>query len=202
MKITGFTQAYASIMHYMPVLLAIVAAFWLVHFLNFSVNYRLNRLGIIPRHFIGLRGIVFAPFLHGSFSHLLMNSMMFLILGMMLLSYGLIDFIVVSVLIILISGLLTWLFARKAIHVGASALIMGYWGFSLASAYFHPSLVAVVISAVCILQLGYLFYGMLPKGEEKVSWDGHIFGFVSGILASFLLPYAILEITKLFPNLI
>ncbi|MCF6765312.1 rhomboid family intramembrane serine protease [Thiotrichales bacterium 19S3-7] len=180
-------QAFYSMTHHLPVLLAILAFMWMIHIINISVDYRLNVFGVIPRRRIGLFGIICSPFLHGDFGHLLSNSLMFLILGMLVISYGLYLFIVASILIIVLSGILTWLFARKAIHVGASSLIMGYWSFLLVLAYFYPSAFTIFVAGICILQLGYLVYSLMPTGA-RVSWEGHVFGFISGIITCFLLP--------------
>ncbi|MCF6777704.1 rhomboid family intramembrane serine protease [Thiotrichales bacterium 19X7-9] len=180
-------QAYDVMTAHIPLLLAIVAVLWIVHIINVSMNHRLNIFGIIPRRRIGLFGIIFSPFLHGDFGHLITNSVMFLLLGMLVASYGLDIFIAASVLIILFSGILTWLFGRKAIHIGASSLLMGYWSFLLVLAYFYPSAFTIFVAAICIIQLGYLVYSLLPTGGQ-VSWEGHLFGFISGIGVCLLLP--------------
>ncbi|MCF6767436.1 rhomboid family intramembrane serine protease [Thiotrichales bacterium 19S11-10] len=174
---------------YLPFVFQLCLIFYIVHIINIQLKHRLNYLGIIPRNPRGLFGIIFSPFLHGDFSHLFANSLMFIVLGGFMMFYGKAIFLFASLMIILLSGLLTWLFGRRAIHIGASALIMGYWSFLLTNAFIYPNLRTVAIAIVCALQLGYLVFSMLPSKEKKVSWEGHLFGFISGIVTSFLLPY-------------
>ena len=60
-----------------------LAVFWAVFVVNSLLGGSLLSLGVIPRTTIGLRGILFAPFLHGSFNHIAANSIPFLALGWM-----------------------------------------------------------------------------------------------------------------------
>src|SRR5271155_1013926 len=106
--------------------LYIVSVFWIIHIINALLHYRLNILGIFPRHIFGLFGIPFFSFLHASFNHIFFNSIPLVILVDLVLIGGKQNFIYVSASIILISGFLTWLFGRHAIHIGASGLVMGY----------------------------------------------------------------------------
>ena len=97
-------------------------------------------------------------------------------------------FMIASITIILLSGLLVWLFGRSSLHIGASGLIMGYWGYLLASAYAQPTFLNIIITVICLFYLSGLFNNLVPQ-NKKVSWEGHAFGFISGIMTSFLYPY-------------
>lgn len=163
----------------------IMAILWGIHFLNILVGYRLNYLGIHPRHPFGLIGIAFAPVLHGGFNHLFFNSIPLFILINLILLGGIPLLICVTVSIAVISGFATWLFGRSAIHVGASALIMGYWGYLLMNAYQNPSLMSIVLGVVCIYYLGGLFFQIFPS-EESVSWEGHLFGLLAGVATFYI----------------
>lgn len=163
----------------------IVIALWVIHLINFLMGYRLNALGIKPRTVHGFIGILFAPFLHGDFGHLFFNSIpLFVLIGLVLLS-GYTVFYSVSLTIILLSGFAVWLVARPAIHVGASSVIMGYFGYLLTNAYYHPSAMTFILAAVCLYYFGGLVIMLIP-GEKSVSWEGHIFGFIAGVAAAFL----------------
>lgn len=166
-------------------IISIVIALWLIQFFNTLVGYRLNMLGIYPRTWHGLIGIPFAPFLHGSYSHLFFNTIPFIVLGSLLLIKGKSFFLFVSLFIILVSGLATWAFSRRAIHVGASSVILGYWGFLLFNAYEERSPMAFILAFLCVYYFGWMVFNLLPT-EEKISWEGHVFGFLSGVLASLL----------------
>lgn len=166
----------------LPISLSIIAGLWLIYFINLLLGGRLNILGIYSRHPLGLIGIFFSPFLHSNFNHLFFNSIpLFVLINFMLLD-GLQTFIRVSIIIILLSGLGTWLFGRKAIHIGASSVIMGYWSYLLLSAYKNPTVLSLVLALVCLYYFGGLLFSLFPS-EEKVSWEGHVFGFLAGIAA-------------------
>lgn len=166
-----------------------VLIFWVIHLLNLLAGYRLNYLGIVPRHIIGLRGIPFYTFLHGDFNHLLLNSIPLFILSDLIMVYGLREFIVVTLIIIILAGLAIWLFARTAIHIGASSLVMGYWGFLLMNAYQNPGVFSIILAAICLYYFSGNMLASLVPTREKVSWEGHLFGLLAGIAAIFLYPY-------------
>lgn len=170
----------------LPFFLKFIGVFWAMQIANHWVfKNKLLVLGILPRHPWGLMGIVFSPFLHNGWAHLVSNSLMMLVLGMFVLSSGLPVFAVVTVIIIVLSGLLTWSFARDGIHVGASGLVMGYWGYLLVECIYRPSISAIGIVAVCLYYFLSMFSNLLPQ-DRSVSWEGHLFGFMAGIAAVFL----------------
>jgi len=106
------------------ILATFVAIFWLLEILDqFVFRGSLDYFGIIPHQVIGLRGILFAPFLHGDFSHLIANTVPFLILGWLVMLQETSDFFIVTGLTMLVGGLGVWLFAAPgSIHIGASKL--------------------------------------------------------------------------------
>src|SRR5437660_5722674 len=119
-----------------PVFLVVVAC-WLVFLVNnLLCGARLNVYGIWPRHVSGLPGIIWSPFLHGSFAHLAANTLPLLILGAVLCARGTKEFIFVFAGGIILGGILTWLFARNAIHIGASGLVFCFFGYLASQAYF------------------------------------------------------------------
>ena len=171
-----------------PFTLYVVAIFWGVHIVNMLLGMRLNILGIHPRTPFGLIGIPCSPFLHGNFEHIFFNSVPLFILVNLMLMFGLHTFYVVSIGIILVGGLAVWLFGRRAIHIGASGLIMGYWGFLLVTAVYLQSVLSVIVGALCLYYLGGLFLNLLPRGKG-ISWEAHLFGFLAGIGMVYALPF-------------
>lgn len=168
----------------LPLTLLLTAFFWLIHMVNFVLGYRLNVYGIYPRHTIGLRGIFFSPFLHGDFNHLFFNTIpLFILINLMLLN-GIAIFMVASLFIILVGGFAVWLLGRSALHVGASGLIMGYWGFLLMQAILAPSAIVIIIAIVCVYYLGGLLISVIPSANKGTSWEAHLFGCLSGMLAA------------------
>lgn len=177
----------ATIQENLVLLIGMVGALWILQIFNAISGYRLNYFGLLPRTGRGIVGIFISPFLHGSFNHLFFNTIPLLVFACFILVGGQILFFKVSVTIILLSGLLVWFFGRRAIHVGASGLIMGYWGYLLMNAYHQPSLMTIVLAIVSLYYFGGLFFGIFPT-REAVSWEGHLFGCVAGIAADFLYP--------------
>jgi membrane associated rhomboid family serine protease len=170
--------------HFFQALL-MVMILWCVHIVNALLRYRLNVLGIYPRRASGLIGIPCFSFLHGDFSHLFLNSIPLIILIDFILLEGMAQFICTTVTIIGLSGIAIWLFARPAFHIGASALVMGYWGYLLANAYQHPSSMTIILALLCLYYFGSLWLNLFPT-DKKTSWEGHVFGFLAGIFAIFI----------------
>lgn len=165
-----------------------VALIWILEIVDlFFLKRTLDRYGIIPRQLIGLRGILFAPFLHGGLAHVAANTIPFLTLGWLVMLRETHDFFVVSAIAMLTSGFGTWLIgAPNSIHVGASGVIFGYLGFLLFRGYFERKIVSIVFSIIVALLYGGLIWGVLPF-QIGISWEGHLFGFIGGGLAARLL---------------
>ncbi len=162
-----------------------VAIFWLVEILDvFVFRGGLDAYGIMPHSFIGLRGILFAPFLHGSFAHLIANTIPFLILGWLVMLQETSDFVIVTAMTMLVGGLGVWFFAPAgSVHIGASILIFGYLGFLLLRGYFQRNFTSIFLSVVVIFFYGGAIWGVLPS-QPGISWQGHLFGFLGGVLAA------------------
>lgn len=143
----------------------------------------LGWLGIRPRTNIGLLGILFAPFLHGSWSHLLGNITSFFILGWFVMLGGTQEFYIVTTFTALVGGFWVWLFGRPVIHSGSSGVIFGYLGFLLVNGYFESDSLAIMLSTVVGFCYGRLLWLVFPI-RERMSWEGHLFGFLSGVLAA------------------
>ncbi len=143
--------------------------------------------GIQPRTADGLRHIATAPFVHANFAHLSANTVPLVVLGLMVLLSGFQAFVVVSVVAALGSGLGVWLLGGgNTVHLGASGVIFGYLGFLLAAAWFQRSAAAIIVALIAAFLYGGMLWGVLP-GQEGVSWLGHFFGLVAGIVAAYLL---------------
>ena len=170
------------------ILATFVAIFWLLEILDqFVFRGSLDIFGIIPHQVIGLRGILFAPFLHGDFPHLIANTVPFLILGWLVMLQETSDFFIVTGLTMLVGGLGVWLFAAPgSTHIGASILIFGYLGFLLLRGYFQRNIPSILLSILVFLLYGGTIWGVLPS-RPGISWQGHLFGFLGGVLAAKLI---------------
>lgn len=165
-----------------------VALMWILEFFDLMVfRGKLNYFGIIPGSIIGLRGILFAPFLHGDFLHLAANTIPFVTLGWLIMLRETSDFFIVSAISMLVSGLGVWLFAPpNSIHIGASGVVFGYLGYLLFRGYFQRSPGAIILSLIVGLVYGSMIWGVLPT-QLGISWQGHLFGFIGGAIAARLL---------------
>jgi membrane associated rhomboid family serine protease len=152
---------------------------------TFLFRHHLGELGgIHPWHFRGLLGIFFAPFLHVNFAHALSNTGPFLILGGLTLARGVREFYVVSGLIILVGGLGTWTFSPDdSIHLGASGLVFGYFGYLIMRAWYDGRFVSGLIALFVVLGYGGMIWGIRPF-QIGISWEGHLFGLCGGIAAA------------------
>lgn len=146
-----------------------------------------NKLGIHPRTHIGFFGILFSPFLHSSWEHLTANTFPFFILGWFVMLSGIKEFFVITIFITIFSGLGIWLLGRpNTIHIGASGVIFGYLGFLLIHSYFTHDSLSIVLTILVGFMYGNFLWSIFPI-EERMSWEGHLFGLLAGVLiASFL----------------
>lgn len=167
------------------ILIASIAIFWAIEVLDFIVfNGSLDRYGIQPHSLIGLRGIIFAPFLHGGFGHLIANTIPFITLGWLTMIQETSDFYIASIVSALIGGIGVWIFGSpNSVHVGASILIYGYLGFLLLRGYFQKNFPSIALSIFVAIAYGSFIWGVFPS-DMRVSWQGHLFGFVGGAIAA------------------
>ena len=165
-----------------------VAVIWGLEIVDlFFLGGALNAYGIIPRRLIGLRGILFAPLLHGGLAHVAANTVPLLTLGWLIMARSTRDFFAVTAITMLVSGLGTWLFgAPNSLHIGASGIVFGYLGFLLLRGYFERSFTAIVLSLIAGFLYGGAIWGVLPL-QYGISWQGHLFGFIGGVMAARLL---------------
>lgn len=170
------------------ILVSFIALIWFIELIDWVFfDHSLDAYGIKPRSVSGLSGIFFMPFLHSNFGHVLANTVPFIILGALVMIRRVRDFFIISLIIILVSGLGVWLFGGPGtVHIGASALVFGYLGFLLLRAYFEWSLRSIVVAVAVGLMYSGLIWGVLPI-NPGISWQGHLFGFLGGVLAAYLL---------------
>ena len=147
------------------------------------MGHQLNAWGIFPRSVHGLAGIPLAPFLHGSFGHVISNSIPFLVLGGLIAFRGRQVLLRVSFIVIGVGGSAVWLLGRSAVHIGASGLVFGYFGYLVARGWYERKLGSILLAIVVIILYGGLILGVLPA-RGLVSWEAHLFGLIAGVLAA------------------
>lgn len=154
---------------------------WICYFLSFV--FPLLQFGLQPRTLSGLPGIIFAPFLHGSFSHVLGNSITFSIFAIIMAILEGKKMRLKVYMMIIISGSLLWVFGRNAIHVGASSLIFSLFGYLLLAGWYSGKIKYILASLFLIFFYSSMIFGILP-GNPTISWEGHLFGFLTGIFVA------------------
>lgn len=186
-------QIGTSLKSQIAILGTFILIFWGLEGIDWVLGGFLDNFGVIPRTAVGLRGIVFGPFLHGGFGHLMANTVPFLVLGWFVLLSNVKTFVNVTVITAVISGLGIWLIApSNSVHIGASGLIFGYFGFLLLRGYFERSVSSIAWSLLVAVFYGGLIWGVLPQ-EVGISWQAHLFGFIGGGLAAYWLTDLKLE---------
>ena len=159
---------------------------WLLFFIEFKFHYNLGFLGIYPRTINGLLGIVGMPLLHGSVMHISSNTAPILILGTTLYYFYPRIANKVFVQCYFFTNILVWIFARPAIHIGASGLIFGLATFLILYGLFKKDFRSVIISALVIAIYGGMFFQLIPV-NPIVSWESHVMGAVVGGANAYLL---------------
>jgi len=175
----------------------VTAIIWIVFLVNFIFFfYDFNNLGIKPKTTEGLIGIVLSPFLHANWGHLISNSIPLFLLTFIILQFYNKLWIPVSIFSILLGGFMVWLLSAstttingmevRVTHIGASGVIFSYIGFLLFSGIFRRSFKSILIGVIIlVLYGGALLRGIMP-GQEGISWQGHLFGAIAGVLAAYL----------------
>ncbi len=164
-------------------IVVLVIIIWCVEAVNSLLGHRLDYYGIFPRSLANLPGVLCLAFLHGSFQHLLMNTPTLLVMGFFVATRGAGRLVFVSIIVILVAGLLVWCFGRAAYHIGASGLVFGYFGYLVALGIYERSASTLIVSVFMVFYYGGLIYGVLPR-DSFVSWEGHLFGLLAGVLAA------------------
>ena len=167
------------------ILFVSITIFWVIEILDiFVFQGSLDRYGVQPHSVIGLRGIIFAPFLHGGLGHLIANTIPFITLGWLTMIQDINDFYVASIMSAIVGGIGVWIFGSpNSVHIGASILIYGYLGFLLLRGYFQHNFPSIALSIFVAIAYGSFIWGVFPS-QIGVSWQGHLFGFIGGAIAA------------------
>ncbi|MBI1307910.1 MAG: rhomboid family intramembrane serine protease [Bacteroidetes bacterium] len=160
--------------------------FWLSFFADQAYDYNLNSYGLQPHNITGLRGIIFMPFLHGSFTHLFSNTIPFLVSGAFIFHFFKQKSWLILAAIWIFSGLGIWIFGDpNSMHIGASGVDYGMVAFLLTSGIIRKNRALSGVALVLIFLYGSMVWGLMPQkiyDGEKISWEGHLFGALVGIL--------------------
>lgn len=171
---------YLSI--YIPMVFVILM--WIVKLFEVVTEIDLGVYGILPQHLIGLRGILFSPFLHADWDHLLSNTVPFFILSfLMIFNYRKVAY-KSFLFIYFFGGLLLWITGRENYHIGASGLIYGMAFFIFFSGVFRKNIQSIALSLFVVFLYGSIVWGVLPV-DLTISWEGHLMGAICGGISAF-----------------
>jgi len=167
---------------WIPVLSVVII--WAVYWVEIQFGYNFNKFGILPRNFMGLRGIFLSHFIHSDISHLFNNSVpLFVLLAVLFYFYKDVSF---KVLIygILLSGFFSWFIGRDSYHIGASGVIYLLFSFIFFSGIFKKHFRLIAMSLVVIFLYGSMIWLIFPT-EDRISWEGHLAGFLTGLFFAY-----------------
>ncbi len=159
--------------------LGFVAMTWLIQLSNWALGLGPEHLGVRPRTWAGLAGILFAPLLHGGFGHLIANSPPLVVLGTAMLYLYPRSSLRVLPAIYVGPGLAVWMFARGSVHVGASGIVYGLAAYLLVAGLIRRDRRAIGASLLVCFMYGALVWGVLPI-EPGVSWETHLAAAIIG----------------------
>jgi membrane associated rhomboid family serine protease len=165
------------------VVVGMLAVMWAVEIIDLLPGVELDGWGIRPRTTRGLWGIPAAPFLHDGLGHLIANTLPFVVLGAFIAIGDVARFVQVTLIVALVSGLGTWLFASPGtIHIGASGLVFGYLTYLVARGFFAGKPLWILGGLAVLAFYGGILWGLLPR--PGISFTGHLFGAIGGIAAA------------------
>ena len=181
-------QNDTSLIYHKNVLLVPLVAIviiWLIYWIEITFGYNFNKYGIFPRDFKGLRGVFLSPLIHSNISHLSNNSVpLFVLLASLFYFYRKIAFKVLFYGVFF-SGFLCWLIARDSYHIGASGVIYLLFSFVFFSGIIRKHYRLIAMSLVVIFLYGSMIWLLLPT-EDRISWEGHLSGFLVGFFYAYL----------------
>lgn len=168
-----------------PIVFTVVM--WIAHYYRVEIS-DFKVLGVVPRTQKGLLGIIFSPFIHGSWKHLISNTFPFLILGTALFMFYKELAFKVLFWIYIGGGLWLWSFGRHANHIGASGVVYGLFAFLAFSGMVRQHKPLIALSLLVIFVYGSMIWGVFPL-DVKISWEGHLSGLAWGVLLSFFFKH-------------
>ena len=168
---------------FVPIMFLLIM--WTTHLFQFVFNISFIKLGVLPKTYIGLKGIFLSPFIHKDWSHLINNSYPILVLGTLLFySYKKIAYRIFFLLFIF-SGVLLWMIGRQSFHIGASGIIYSLASFLFFSGIIRKNPPLTAISLVVLFLYGSMIWGLFPINKFS-SWEGHLSGFITGLVISII----------------
>jgi len=165
--------------------LSFPAILWIVHSISVLLNIDFSNLGLLPRNWPGIIGVITAPLIHANYSHLISNTFPLIISGWVIFFFYNKISQLLFIFIYVVTGITVWLFAREVYHIGASGIVYGFVSFLFFSGIFRKDNKSIALSLIITFLYGGMVWGILP-GIKDVSWESHLFGALTGLIAAFI----------------
>ncbi|MBN4925858.1 rhomboid family intramembrane serine protease [Hoyosella rhizosphaerae] len=167
-----------------------VAILYVIELIDVITHQPFAQAGIAPRDSDGLSGILFAPLIHANWGHLMSNAVPLLVLGFLVFLSTLMRAVAATAIIWIVGGAGTWLTGGEGtVHIGASIIVFGWLAFLVMQGIFSRNAVQLAVGVGVLFLYGGLFWGVLP-GQPNISWQGHLFGAIGGVVAAWVLSGA------------
>lgn len=166
----------------------IVFVLWIIKAIEIAFDLSFAEFGILPLEIKGLKGILFAPLIHGSIAHLASNSIPLFLLGTALFYYYRPKAPEIFILAWLLTGLWVWLFARgNSYHIGASGVIYALVSFHFVSGIIRREPKLIAFTLLVTFLYGSFIWGIFPDFsiKERISWESHMMGAIAGLVLAF-----------------
>ncbi len=158
---------------------------WIIQIFQSVSGISFIQLGLYPRKFSGLAGIIAAPLIHAGFGHLISNTIPLLFLGVGILYFYPSAARKIFVLVYVVPGIFVWLFARPAFHIGASGMVYGFVSFLFFSGIIRRDTRSIALALIVTFLYGGIIWGIFPL-DKGISWEYHLFGSLTGITCAFI----------------
>lgn len=162
-----------------------ILSLWLIKLIEIIFDFKLTWLGIFPGKAEGLLGIITSIFIHGDLNHLISNTLPLFLLSLFLIYFYETSWTKIFFFIYIFGGILVWIFARPSYHIGASGIIYGLCSFYFFNGITRRDRKSLTLALLVLFLYNGLILGLFPVKEE-ISWEGHLFGALAGLIASFL----------------
>jgi membrane associated rhomboid family serine protease len=160
---------------------------WLIHAMQVVLDMPMYVYGgLYPRTVFGIKGIFLSPWLHGSWGHLINNSIPLLVLLLMITFFYRKVAVNAILSIYILTGLAVWVFGRPVFHIGASGVVYGLVSFVFWAGIFQKNVKSIVLALIVAVLYSGMFLGVLPN-EEGISWESHLIGGIVGIFVAFFM---------------
>lgn len=175
--------------------LLFVLLIWIIFWFEIRFGFDFNYLGIRPGDLVGLRGIVFSPFIHSDIKHLFNNTIPLFVLSMALFYFYRSMSWKILIYGIFLTGLLTWIIGRPSLHIGASGIIYLLASFLFFKGIFSRYYRLIALSFIVVFLYGGMLWFVVPV-KPGISWEGHLSGLLVGLLFAIIFKQSIKQPVK------